>query len=63
MLAAMTHHHRLPELPDDGRIVAHCRGAYGTTQVLGRIPAGELSVFSAVLDRVLMRLRATYDPS
>jgi DNA-binding MarR family transcriptional regulator len=32
----------------------------GTAQVLGGIPADELTVFSAVLDRVLTQLRATY---
>ncbi|HKO33291.1 MAG TPA: MarR family transcriptional regulator [Candidatus Limnocylindria bacterium] len=33
---------------------------HGTAQVLGGIPADELTVFSAVLDRVLTQLRATY---
>jgi DNA-binding MarR family transcriptional regulator len=36
---------------------------HGTAQVLGGIPADELAVFSAVLDRVLAQLRATYNPS
>jgi hypothetical protein len=31
--------------------------------VLGGIPADELAMFSAVLDRVLAQLRATYNPS
>ncbi len=34
---------------------------HGTAQVLGGIPAGELAIFSAVLDRVLAQLRATYN--
>ena len=33
---------------------------HGTAQVLGGIPADQLAVFSAVLDRVLTQLRATY---
>jgi hypothetical protein len=33
---------------------------HGTTQMLGGLPADELDVFSAVLDRVLTQLRATY---
>jgi hypothetical protein len=33
---------------------------HGTAQLLGGIPAGELAVFSAVLDQVLARLRAAY---
>jgi DNA-binding MarR family transcriptional regulator len=33
---------------------------YGTTQVLGGIPAGDLAVFSAFLDQVLARLLAVY---
>jgi DNA-binding MarR family transcriptional regulator len=33
---------------------------HGTAQVLGGIPADELTVFSDVLDRVLTQLRATY---
>jgi hypothetical protein len=33
---------------------------HGTAQLLGGIPAEELAVFSAVLDRVLGRLRAAY---
>jgi DNA-binding MarR family transcriptional regulator len=36
---------------------------HGTAQVLGGIPADELAIFSAVLDRVLAQLRATYNPS
>jgi DNA-binding MarR family transcriptional regulator len=36
---------------------------HGTAQVLGGIPADELAVFSAVLDRVLAQLRGTYNPS
>ena len=36
---------------------------HGTAQVLGGIPAGELAMFSAVLDRVLAQLRATRNPS
>ena len=36
---------------------------HGTAQVLGGIPAGELAIFSAVLDRVLAQLRATCNPS
>jgi len=36
---------------------------HGAAQVLGGIPAGELAVFSAVLDRVLAQLRATCNPS
>lgn len=35
----------------------------GTAQVLGGIPADEIAVFSAVLDRILARLRATGDPN
>jgi DNA-binding MarR family transcriptional regulator len=35
----------------------------GTAQVLGGIPAGDLAVFSAVLDTVLARLRAAYHVS
>lgn len=34
---------------------------YGTAQLLGGIPTGNLAVFSAVLDQVLARLRAAYD--
>jgi DNA-binding MarR family transcriptional regulator len=33
---------------------------HGTAQVFGGIPVGDLAVFSAVLDEVLIRLRATY---
>ena len=33
---------------------------HGTAQVLGGIPADDLTVFSAVLERVLTQLRATY---
>ncbi len=33
---------------------------YGTAQVLGGVTAGDLAVFSAVLDQVLARLRAVY---
>ena len=36
---------------------------HSTAQVLGGIPAGELAVFSAVLDRVLAQVRATCNPS
>jgi DNA-binding MarR family transcriptional regulator len=35
----------------------------GAAHLLGGIPAGDLAVFSAVLDQVLARLRATYDPT
>jgi hypothetical protein len=35
----------------------------GIAQVLGGIPADDLSVLSAVLDRVLAQLRATYKPT
>jgi hypothetical protein len=34
----------------------------GRAQLLGGISANQLSVFSRVLDKVLTRLRATYDP-
>jgi DNA-binding MarR family transcriptional regulator len=33
---------------------------HGMAQLLGGIPAGDLAVFSAVLDHVLARLRANY---
>jgi DNA-binding MarR family transcriptional regulator len=36
---------------------------HGTAQVLGGIPSDELAMFSAVLDRVLAQLRATYNQS
>lgn len=35
---------------------------HGTAQLLSDTPASELAVFSAVLDRVLGHLRATYGP-
>jgi DNA-binding MarR family transcriptional regulator len=34
---------------------------HGSAQLLGGIPASQLTVFSTVLDQVLARLRATYD--
>ena len=36
---------------------------YGTAQLLGGVPADDLAVFSAVLDRILARLRAAYEVS
>ena len=36
--------------------------AHGSAQLLGGIPSGQLTVFGAVLDQVLARLRAAYDP-
>lgn len=36
---------------------------HGSTQLLGGIPADQLAVASTVLDQVLLRLRATDDPS
>jgi DNA-binding MarR family transcriptional regulator len=36
---------------------------HGAAQLFGGIPAGEIAVFSAVLDRVLARLRAAYGPT
>ena len=36
---------------------------YGAAQILGGVPADDLAMFSAVLDRVLGRLRATYQVS
>lgn len=36
---------------------------HGTAQVFDRIPRSDLAVFSAVLDEVLARLRATYHVS
>ena len=53
-------------LSEQGRSLIARLGAdrqHGTAQVLGGIPADQLAVFSAVLDRVLAQLRATYHPS
>ena len=50
-------------LSDPGRTLIADWGAdrsHGTTALLGGIPADELAVFSAVLDQVLVRLRAAY---
>lgn len=54
------------QLSEQGRRLIADWGAdreHGTAHLLGGIPAGDLSVFSAVLDHVLARLRAAYQVS